>query len=258
MNVHRHRMFVTAVLVLLMVQGINAAEQPSTANERRTSEAVSEGTTNATSAASSAISRVHQTTLPESGSVDSASEPSLGQITTRAGKTYHNVEVIRPDPDGIVVQYRPTGGGLGLAKLKFGNLPDEVRNQYGYDPELAAAFEESQLKANAQQRTMLAERSEAFSHYRALAMLNRSIAGDSFTMYSVSTQPDGRLTAQGSTGNIYPYAYPWSMGTPNGAYLNYPYQSASAMPAGPSAVVPNNANPTASVNPKLQSSPFIP
>jgi uncharacterized membrane protein len=104
----------------------------------------------------------------------------------------------------------------------------------------------------------LAEQSEAFSHYRALAMLNRSIAGDSFTIYSVSTQPDGSLTAQGSTGNMYPYAYPWSMGAQNGAYLTYPGLSASAMPADPSAIAPNNANSTASVNRKHPNSPIIP
>jgi hypothetical protein len=264
MNFQRHEMSIPriarllTIALLVMVQGVNAAEQPSSANQKRTSGAVSEWTTNASGAASTASSQVHQATLRENRFENSAKEPSPGQITTRAGKTYHNVEVIRADPDGIVIQYRPNDGGLGLAKLKFGNLPDELRNQYDYDPEHAAAFEEAQLKANALQRTALAERSEAFSHYRALAMLNRSLAGDSFTLYSISTQPDGRMTAQGSTGNTHPYAYPWSMGAPNGAYLTYPYQSASAMPPDPSAILPNKADSTASVNRKHQNSPTIP
>ena len=69
------------------------------------------------------------------------------EITTREGKTYHAAMVERVEPDGIILSYKPTGGGLGNAKLKFAILPENLQREYGYDPHKAAAFETDQVQA---------------------------------------------------------------------------------------------------------------
>src|SRR5579859_924530 len=91
------------------------------------------------------------------------------QITTNDGHTYRNAVVERVDPDGLLVRYEPQPAGLGVAKLNFRNLPDSVRNQYGYDEQKANAYEQQQAKANAQWRTQNASASSApnwFQNYR--------------------------------------------------------------------------------------------
>src|SRR5215831_9445451 len=73
---------------------------------------------------------------------DNTSAPT--QITTSDGRTYQNVSVQRVDPDGLLVNYQPQPAGFGVAKLKFRNLPDSVREQYKYDADRANAFEQQQ------------------------------------------------------------------------------------------------------------------
>ncbi len=66
-------------------------------------------------------------------------------ITTRDGKTYTNAVIQRADPNGIVIEYAPTPGSVGIAKLKFANLPPEIQKRYNYNPTNAQIFEENQL-----------------------------------------------------------------------------------------------------------------
>ena len=68
------------------------------------------------------------------------------EITTQDGKVYRGVTVDRIEADGIVIDYRLEGGGSGIAKVKFVNLPENLQRQYGYDPQKAAAFESEKLK----------------------------------------------------------------------------------------------------------------
>src|SRR4051812_23813033 len=110
-----------------------------------------------------------------------ASGQSNETITTTDGKTYPNAEVQRADPDGIIVNYHPEKHGIGMAKIKFINLPEAVRTKYSYDAEKAAEFAASQAQTTAQWRAQQAQQSgaeEYFSRYRALTELNRSLGGD--------------------------------------------------------------------------------
>ncbi len=116
--------------------------------------------------------------LGSQGQTDTRSIPA--QITTSDGQIYHNVSLIRSEPDGLIVSYQPEGGGVGLAKLKFRNLPDSLRNQYGYDADKAAGFEAQQAQMTAQWRAQ-ATTDNWFQQYRALAELHRSLAGDTFS-----------------------------------------------------------------------------
>jgi hypothetical protein len=56
-------------------------------------------------------------------------------ITTRDGTTYHNAQVTGVDPDGIHVTH-----SIGVAKLRFEELPDALQKQYHYDPGKVAAY----------------------------------------------------------------------------------------------------------------------
>jgi len=129
------------------------------------------------------------------------------QISTPDGRTYNGVapQPLSVWPDGIVVQYQPEAGGqpvagaVAEAKLKFRDLPDDVRSQFSYDAKSAADYEAQQSQALNQLLQAQAAEDRAILRYRSLAELNRSFAGDEDTSYSVSMDAAGKVTAQGVT-----------------------------------------------------------
>ena len=78
-------------------------------------------------------------------------------ITTRNGITYTNAVIQRADPDGLVIEYAPQPGSVGIAKLKFANLPDEVRKRYDYKPTDATTFEQNQAAGIARRQEEIAQ-----------------------------------------------------------------------------------------------------
>jgi hypothetical protein len=72
---------------------------------------------------------------------------SAEDITTTGGKVYKVATVIRSEPDGILINYKLDGGGIGTAKVKFTSLGESLQREYGFDPLKAAAFEASQARA---------------------------------------------------------------------------------------------------------------
>jgi len=78
-------------------------------------------------------------------------------ITTRNGKTYANAVIQRADPDGVVIEYAPQPGGVGIAKLKFANLPDDLRNRYNYNEAAAVTFEQNQTAGIARRQEEIAQ-----------------------------------------------------------------------------------------------------
>ena len=75
--------------------------------------------------------------------------PLPDRITTLDGKTYEKVVLDRVEPDGLLVLFAPAKGGSGAAKLKFRNLPTELRERYGYDAARAADYEGAQARGEA-------------------------------------------------------------------------------------------------------------
>jgi len=71
------------------------------------------------------------------------------RITTLEGKTYEKVTLVKVDPDGLLVIFVPVEGGSGSAKLKFRNLPAELRDRFGYDPARASDYESAQARGEA-------------------------------------------------------------------------------------------------------------
>ncbi len=56
-------------------------------------------------------------------------------VTTLLGKTYKQARVFRVEPDGITYMYAG-----GMSKIPFTQLPEAIRQQYGYDRAKASAF----------------------------------------------------------------------------------------------------------------------
>ncbi|MGB7769044.1 MAG: serine protease [Verrucomicrobiia bacterium] len=86
------------------------------------------------------------------------SQPQLvngGEIITREGVAYEGVVVQKVVPDGLVVRYSVTDGGLGIAKLNFKDLSDNLQQQFGYNPTNAAAFESEEMQAEGEWRAKL-------------------------------------------------------------------------------------------------------
>ncbi len=77
-------------------------------------------------------------------------------IVATNGKTYESVKLLRVEPDGLNIEFAPAGGGVGLAKIKFRDLPESLQHQFGYDPEKAKDYEMEQGKAMAVWRSDLA------------------------------------------------------------------------------------------------------
>ncbi len=93
----------------------------------------------------------------------SSAPPVAGtaDLKTLSGKTYKQARVFRPEPDGIT--YAFSGG---MVKIPFSDLPQAIRQQYGYDPKSAAAFAsqdaaaQQQLASEAQAQANNARRGE--------------------------------------------------------------------------------------------------
>ncbi len=68
-------------------------------------------------------------------------------ITTTDGKTYDHITAQRVDPDGLYIEYAPTGTGMGSAKLRFSRLSGDLQKQYGYDADAAKKYEDETYKA---------------------------------------------------------------------------------------------------------------
>jgi S1-C subfamily serine protease len=93
-----------------------------------------------------------------------AALPGGSEIVTRTGNSYKNVRVQKVDPDGLLIAYTPANGGVGISKVKFEDLPDDLQQRYGYNPTNAAAFEKAERKAAGQLRAqLLAEDAKARS-----------------------------------------------------------------------------------------------
>jgi S1-C subfamily serine protease len=77
------------------------------------------------------------------------------QIQTRDGKLYKDATIDKTDPEGLTISYTVAGGRLGIAKLKFPNLPADLQKKYGYDATNATAFEARERMAASQWRMQL-------------------------------------------------------------------------------------------------------
>src|ERR1039457_1171080 len=80
-------------------------------------------------------------------SVFAADPDETNTFVTLSGKTYQNSKVIQVEPDGITIKYAPNGVGLSEIKLTFDELPPNLQQMYGFDPQIAAAYANEQKLA---------------------------------------------------------------------------------------------------------------
>lgn len=78
-------------------------------------------------------------------------------ITTRDGTTYTNAVIQRADPNGVVIEYAPRPGSVGMAKLKFANLPEDLQKRYNYNAAEAAVFEQNQAAGVARREEQIGQ-----------------------------------------------------------------------------------------------------
>jgi hypothetical protein len=83
------------------------------------------------------------------------------EITTVDGKTYTGLTVQKVDPDGLLVEYKPAGGGIGITKIKFKDLPANLQQQYNYDPDKVGAYETRQAQGMGAWRAQQQKEAEA-------------------------------------------------------------------------------------------------
>lgn len=74
---------------------------------------------------------------------------------TIAGKEYKDATVTRIEPDGIVLTSKQ-----GISKVYFTELPKDVQERFGYDPQKAADYSSQQSAALEQTRKQQEEQSQ--------------------------------------------------------------------------------------------------
>jgi hypothetical protein len=100
------------------------------------------------------------------------------KIITTDGVTYNQVKLDRVDPDGLLVEFQPAGGGTGIARLKFAKLPISLQKQFGYDPGKAAGYEQEEKQAMVALAQKLQQAEEAHAMFLPYdTSLRPSVAG---------------------------------------------------------------------------------
>ena len=130
------------------------------------------------------------------------------RITTLEGKTYEKVILDKVEPDGFVVLFSPVEGGSGTAKLKFRNLPVELRERYGYDADTVAGYEAAQARGEAVWRAEHAVRMEQREAAQAeQAALERQMRAEAELRRAEAEQAraEAARDAQDQPGGYYPW-----------------------------------------------------
>ena len=73
------------------------------------------------------------------------SKPGKRTVTLKSGKVLEDAYVLDQRPNGVTVGYKD-----GCTFIRFSDMPKNIQNQFGYDPEAAAKYEkkvEDQQKA---------------------------------------------------------------------------------------------------------------
>lgn len=113
----------------------------------------------------------------------------LNQFTTRSGRVFQSVQVLKVYPDGLMIQYKPVTGGFAMEKVTFVDLPDEIQKQYNYSSNVASAYVkkeeenrkkdmEEKLAAGAKHWQAVSERSNILAQIVMLYHTNHVYIGE--------------------------------------------------------------------------------
>jgi hypothetical protein len=149
---------------------------------------------------------------------------------TLTGKEYKDVTVSRVEPDGIVLT-----GKAGISKVYFTELPKDVQERFGYDPQKATDYSAQQNAGLEQVRKQQgealrrdAERTQKTNQYRAEQISRQNELRALQSRYEdLQRQEDGLLLQIGEAKKPGP-AY-WG-GKKNQTLRHYPNPQASQLP----------------------------
>ena len=149
---------------------------------------------------------------------------------TLAGKEYKNTTVSRVEPDGIVLT-----GKAGISKVYFTELPKDVQERFGYDPQKATDYSAQQSagfeQVRKQQEETLRQKAEASQkadQYRAEQASRQNEIRTLQSRYDeLQRQEDNLLLQIGEAKKPGP-AY-WG-GKNNQTLRHYPNPKASQLP----------------------------
>ncbi len=83
-------------------------------------------------------------------------------VTTLSGTTYHQVRVVRVEPDGVTWAH-----AAGLCKVDFTDLPEAVRKTYHFDPKQATAYRTVQARSRQQVTDRMAQNQQDVAVWKA-------------------------------------------------------------------------------------------
>lgn len=149
---------------------------------------------------------------------------------TLAGKEYKNATVSRVEPDGIVLTTK-----AGISKVYFTELPEEVQQRFGYDPQKAGDYSAQQSagfeRVRKQQEETSRQKAEASQKADQYRVEQASRQNEIRTLQSrydeLQRQEDNLLLQIGEAKKPGP-AY-WG-GKKNQTLRHYPNPQASQLP----------------------------
>lgn len=172
----------------------------------------------------------------------SAAPKNYGTITTRDGKSFYECQVMHIYPDGVTFAHKN-----GAAKIPFADLPENLRNEFRYDPKAEAEYQKQQAAQRKteqeqqkqqeiamQQRLMEAKTAEA-SYLAAASRLTTtaaSVAGTPSPSWVGTPITGPALGGRSYTGSSYSrFGYPYGYagtgyyygGNGSGISYGYPY-----------------------------------
>ncbi len=149
---------------------------------------------------------------------------------TLAGKEYKNATVSRVEPDGIVLTSK-----AGISKVYFTELPKDVQERFGYDPQKAGDYSAQQSggfeqvrKKQEETSRQKAEASQKADQYRAEQANRRNAIEMLQARYEELQRQEDHLLLQIGEAKKPGPAY-WG-GTKNKTLRHYPNPQASQLP----------------------------
>src|SRR6266545_2385103 len=149
---------------------------------------------------------------------------------TLAGKEYKNATVSRVEPDGIVLTSK-----AGISKVYFTELPKDVQERFGYNPQKAGDYSAQQSggfeqvrKKQEETSRQKAEASQKANQYRAEQANRRNAIEMLQARYEELQRQEDHLLLQIGEAKKPGPAY-WG-GTKNKTLRHYPNPQASQLP----------------------------
>lgn len=114
----------------------------------------------------------------------SAGQPRKGRtITTLSGTTYTGVKISRSEPSALQIM-----NSRGVARIPFTDLPENIKEEFDYDPEKAADYERELAKMKA---AKMEAQQKGAEEQRRIASLRES--AEKKTLYVMQITSDGAL-----------------------------------------------------------------